>query len=159
MFKTLKLASIAFFLVLISCTNNTKPSVPVSEEKATKPESVIKKEEIKPNHHHYICFNNDENAARKIWIGYSEDGKAQELKNKGRIGTLTLKFVKEEIEEGKAKTIQYYNEIYENIVNGQYKLTHSGNWDYVEYTRGSDGKKYNYTIDHDANPYGKEPCF
>jgi len=29
----------------------------------------------------------------------------------------------------------------------------------VEYKRGTDGKIFNFTIDHNANPYGKEPCF
>jgi hypothetical protein len=43
--------------------------------------------------------------------------------------------------------------------NGQYRITHSGIWDYVEYKRGTDGKIFNFTIDHNANPYGKEPCF
>ncbi len=44
-------------------------------------------------------------------------------------------------------------------INGHYKTTHSGNRDYVEYKIGKDGKLFNFTIDHELNPYGKPACF
>ena len=53
----------------------------------------------------------------------------------------------------------YYKEMVDGKENGQYKITKSGNWVYVEYKRGTDGKIFKFTIDHNANPYGKAPCF
>ena len=54
---------------------------------------------------------------------------------------------------------EYYNEMYEEEVNGVYKLTKSGNWYYAEYTRNSDNKQFNFTIDHEANNFSDRPCF
>ena len=53
----------------------------------------------------------------------------------------------------------YYIEMVDGKENGQYRITNSGIWVYVEYKRGTDGKIFRFTIDHDANPYGKAPCF
>ena len=55
--------------------------------------------------------------------------------------------------------VEYYNEIYQEKVNGVYKLTKSGNWYYAVYTRGSDNKQFSFTIDNESNNFGKTPCF
>ena len=75
---------------------------------------------------------------------------------------MDLVFVKEvdENEGGPYPVLaEYYNEIYEEKVNGVYKLTKSGNWYYAEYTRKSDNKKFNFTIDIKANNFSDSPCF
>lgn len=55
--------------------------------------------------------------------------------------------------------VEYYNEIYQEKVNGVYKLTKSGNWYLAEYTRGIDNKQFNFTIDNKSNNFSKTPCF
>jgi hypothetical protein len=75
---------------------------------------------------------------------------------------MDLVFVKE-VDENKGGPYpvlaEYYNEIYEEEVNGIYKLTKSGNWYYAEYTRKSDNKVFNFTIDIEANNFSDSPCF
>ncbi len=111
--------------------------------------------------HHYICYLDNETSSIKIWISFTEKDKAIGIKYKGQTDSIQLIFDKEEYIEGGAHPtiIKYYSELYNGKVNGIYKLTHSGNWDYVEYTRGKDGKIFNFTIDHNSDPYGKKPCF
>ena len=75
---------------------------------------------------------------------------------------MDLVFVKEVDEnEGGAYPVlaEYYNEIYEEEVNGVYKLTNSGNWYYAEYTRESDNKQFNFTIDNNSDNFSDKPCF
>ena len=110
---------------------------------------------------YYICYSNNTIKSQKIWISFDEKNQAVEIKYKGQTDTMKLKFDKEAyIEGGTHPTIiKYYNEIYKGTINGQYKLTHSGNWDYVTYLRAEDGKEYNFTIDHNSDPYGSKPCF
>ncbi len=110
---------------------------------------------------HFICYKNKKNPKMIIWISFTEKNKAIEVKYKGQKTSIPITFEKQETTEGGTHptTTTFYKEIYEGNENGTYKLTHSGIWDYVEYTRGKDGKKFNFTIDHNANPYGKEPCF
>ena len=110
---------------------------------------------------HYICYTNDDKKEMRIWISFDKDGKAVQVKYEGQKKGINLTFNKEDYKEGNAypTTTTYYKEIYGGKVNGKYKLTHAGIWDYTEYTRAKDGKVFNFTIDHDANPYGKEPCF
>lgn len=110
---------------------------------------------------YYICYSNNTIKSQKIWISFDEKNQAVEIKYKGQTDSIKLNFDKEEYMEGGAHPtiIKYYNEIYNGKINGQYKLTHSGNWDYVKYIRAKDGKEYNFTIDHHLNPYGSKPCF
>jgi len=109
----------------------------------------------------YICYTMDNNKSKRIWIGLDANENAVAIKYEGQKETISLQYNKEEYLKGGAHPtiIKYYNEVYQNKVNGEYKLTHSGLWDYVQYTRGKDGKKFNFTIDHNANPYGSSPCF
>lgn len=110
---------------------------------------------------HYICFDNDEKISPRIWISFNVKDYALQVKYEGQHEAMDLQFVKEEYIEGGAHPtlISYYNEIVEGQINGIYKITHSGVWDYVLYERKRDGKAFNFTIDHDAKPYGKIPCF
>ncbi|VXB67107.1 conserved hypothetical protein [Flavobacterium sp. 9AF] len=110
---------------------------------------------------HYICYKDNEVPSRIIWISFTKDGKAIQIKYKGQKEAINLTFVSEDItEEGAHPTIEtIYDEVYNGTKNGTYILTHSGVWDYVSYTREKDKKQFQFTIDHEANPYGKEPCF
>ena len=105
----------------------------------------------------YICLTNNKEKSKRIWVGFDENGKAAQVKYEGQKEAIQLVFDREEFNE--RNRYSYYNEMYKGKVNGRYKLTHSGIWDYIDYTRGKDGKEFSFTIDHDANPYGKEPCF
>ena len=110
---------------------------------------------------HYICFENDENISPRIWISFNSKEFALQVKYEGQNNAIDLKFIKEEYREGGAHptVIKYYDEILDGDLNGSYKITHSGIWDYVLYKRKRDGKEFHFTIDHEANPYGKIPCF
>ncbi|MBW2961489.1 hypothetical protein [Mesonia aestuariivivens] len=136
-----------------------------AETKKKKQEAVIEKEEPsitkESKNSKYVCFTNDNNKSKRIWVEFAANGKASHVKYEGQNEAISLQYVKEESTEGGAHpTIKnYYQEIYKGEVNGEYILTHSGVWDYVTYIRGKDGKEFNYTIDHNSNPYGKKPCF
>ena len=74
---------------------------------------------------------------------------------------MDLVFLKEVDEnEGGAYPVlaEYYNEIYEEEVNGVYKLTKSGNWYYAAYTRKSDNKQQKFTIDNKSNNLSDRTC-
>lgn len=112
----------------------------------------------------YICYRNDDNSDMVISISFDEEGKAQAVKYKGQSESIPLVYQRENIEQGGAypTTETYYIEMANGQKNGVYKLTHAGIWDYVEYTRGKDGKVFKFTIDHeisvDGDSYTKEPC-
>jgi hypothetical protein len=110
---------------------------------------------------HYICYKDDKVDSRMIWISFTDKDDAIQIKYKGQKAPIDLIFIKEEFTKGGSHPtiIKYYSEKVNQEINGKYKLTHSGNWDYVEYTRGKDDKKFNFTIDFESNPYGKEACF
>ena len=125
--------------------------------------NIIFEEETGPKSpNYYICYSENDNKNLQLWIGFDEKEKASKVKYKGMNLDMDLVFVKERNEnEGGPYPVlvEYYNEIYEEEVNGMYKLTKSGNWYYAEYTRGSDSKKFNFIIDHKANNFSKNPCF
>ena len=156
--KTVILGSLLLAFSLFSCKekNNTEkvktPQVSVENTKKVKPTLEV---------HHYICYTNDKKKSQQIWISFDKKNEAIQIKYKGQTAAIPLVFEKEEMmNDGAHPTvIKFYNEIYNGQINGIYKLTHSGIWDYVEYTRGTDQKKFNFTIDHSQNPYGKNPCF
>ncbi len=105
----------------------------------------------------YVCFTENQNKKLKIWVSYTEGGRALKVKYKGQDKAIDLHYIKTEYND---RTItSYYNEFYEGKINGNYTITHVGNWDYVTYTRGKDNKKFEFTIDHEKNPWGSKPCF
>jgi len=110
---------------------------------------------------HYICYNEDNDSSLKLSIEFN-NGRALNVKYKGMNSSMDLIFIKEENENpGGAYPVlaSYYKEMYQGKVNGEYKLTHSGIWDFVEYIRGKDSKKFNFTIDHKSNSYSSNPCY
>ena len=114
---------------------------------------------------YFICYNSDANSSLALSIGFDPEGKAIFAKYQGQDGELALTFQKEDYQEGPAyPTIdEYYDEILDGKVNGTYKLTHSGAWDYAVYTSAKDGKTYSFTINHDLTVEGGEyrstPCY
>ena len=153
-------------LLFISCNSKEETKKPINQ----KPKSEVKKVTDKKVNQggkeidHYICYNNNEDASKKISIAFNKKAVAQSVKHKGQATSIALKFLKEDFDKGEAHPIidTYYSEVIGGKVTGQYKLTHAGIWDYVEYI-GSDGKKTNYTIDHFTSNMGglyrPSPCF
>ncbi|MBK7410035.1 MAG: hypothetical protein IPL49_20460 [Saprospirales bacterium] len=113
---------------------------------------------------YFICYTSDSNPNLAISIGFDADEKAIKVRYKGQEESMDLSFFKEDFQEGGAhpNIETYYTELYKGEKNGVYKLTHSGIWDYAEYTR-KDGKKFNFTIDHELSiendGYRTTPCF
>ena len=109
----------------------------------------------------YICYNSDNDSSNKIWIAFGEGERALRVKYKGQKEFMTLVHKNEEFKKGGAypTIINYYDEIYNGNVNGTYKLTKSGIWYYVTYTRGKDGKVFKFTIDQTKTPFSRNPCF
>ncbi len=113
----------------------------------------------------YICYKCDAKPSLEISIQFNAKEKATNVKYKGQSSSMALIYLREKYHEGGAHpTIDtYYKEMYKGKKTGMYKLTHSGIWDYVEYTRGKDGKKFNFTINHetsiDGGGYRTTPCF
>lgn len=89
-----------------------------------------------------------------IWISFTDKEDAVQIKYKGQKAPIDLTFIKEEFIEGGSHPtiIKYYSEKIGLEINGEYWLTHSGSWDYVEYTRGKEDRKFNFTIDFESNP-------
>ena len=111
---------------------------------------------------YYICYNEDNESSLNLSIGFNNKSRALSVKYKGMNSSMDLIFIKQENENpGGAYPVlaSYYKEMYQEKVNGEYKLTHSGIWDLVEYTRGKDSKKFNFTIDRNSNSYSYTACF
>ena len=111
---------------------------------------------------YYICYIEDNNNNLQLWIGFDEKSNASKVKYKGMNLHMDLVFINEVNENPDGPypvLVEYYNEIFQEKVNGVYKLTKSGNWYYAEYTRGSDNKQFNFTIDNKSNNFSKTPCF
>lgn len=95
---------------------------------------------------YYISYSSDDKTSKELMIAFTENGKALFAKYYGQSRQLELKFTKDE-SKGK-NLVMYYDEILGGEVVGTYKLTHSGNYDYAEYTRKKDAKKFGFTINH-----------
>lgn len=136
-------------------------------ENATIEENIILEEETNPKStekspNYYICFSENNNKNLQLWIGFDEKSNASKVKYKEMNLHMDLVFVNEVNENPDGPypvLVEYYNEIYQEKVNGVYKLTKSGNWYLAEYTRGSDNKQFNFTIDNKSNNFSKTPCF
>ena len=106
--------------------------------------------DTKPNLQISVCFENE----RVVYVKY-----------KGQDETIPITFLKTKFENGSAVYNDSYVEKYRGTVNGTYVITHTGNWDYVSYTRKKDGKKFEFTINHETsvnerdNSYRTTPCF
>ena len=157
--------------LLFSCEDENKNQTPDSENPVEETDSsnnnieptIAETPKVIP--HHFICYTSDDNPNLAISISFNEEEKALEVKYKGQETSMTLAFVKEDFSTGGAhpNIETYYSEIYEGKENGVYKLTHSGVWDYAEYTRSKDGKVFNFTIDHEltisGEGYRTSACF
>ena len=136
-------------------------------ENATIEENIILEDETNPKStekspNYYICYSENNNKNLQLWIGFDEKSNASKVKYKEMNLLMDLVFVNEVNENPDGPypvLVEYYNEIYQEKVNGVYKLTKSGNWYYAEYTRGSDNKQFNFTIDNKSNNFSKTPCF
>ena len=101
---------------------------------------------------YYIHYSSDENNSKELMIACSDDGKGMYAKYADQSRHVALEFLKDESEG--SNTIEYFNEVVNDEIIGTYKMTHSGNWDYVEYTNQKSGKKYSFTINHDTSIVG-----
>lgn len=136
-------------------------------ENATIEENIILEEQTNPKStekspNYYICYSENNNKNLQLWIGFDEKSNASKVKYKEMNLHMDLVFVNEVNENPDGPypvLVEYYNEIYQEKVNGVYKLTKSGNWYYAQYTRGSDNKQFNFTIDNKSNNFSKTPCF
>jgi len=136
-------------------------------ENVTIEENIILEEETNPKStekspNYYICYSENNNNNLQLWIGFDEKSNASKVKYKDMNLHMDLVFVNEVNENPDGPypvLVEYYNEIYQEKVNGVYKLTKSGNWYYAEYTRESDNKQFNFTIDNKSNNFSKTPCF
>ncbi len=136
-------------------------------ENATIEENIILEEQTNPKStekspNYYICYSENNNKNLQLWIGFDEKSNASKVKYKEMNLHMDLVFVNEVNENPDGPypvLVEYYNEIYQEKVNGVYKLTKSGNWYLAEYTRGSDNKQFNFTIDNKSNNFSKTPCF
>ncbi len=167
MFKS-NIISLLTILVITSCNFKQKESN-ITDEKTEIEQKTITTEINKDNNStpkYFICYKNDTNPDMEISIGFNKDTEAISVKYKGQKEAIKLVKTKESFDKGGAHpTIEtYYNEIFEKKENGVYKLTHSGIWDYAEYTRKKDGKKFTFTINHEltiegGSEYRNTPCF
>ena len=172
-----KLILLLCTLALVSCdpqknNSSTEPTTPPSsnETQVAAPEGDAidtKTEEIDNVAAYWICYNGDNDSPLKISINFNKGGRALKILYKGQTEAITLEFIDEIMENEGAYPVTKtrYAELYEGKINGTYLLTHSGNWDYVEYVRGIDQKLYSFTIDHklaingSGDGYRDTPCY
>lgn len=119
----------------------------------------------RPEPEYYICYKADGGESSGLMIGFTSDGKAIWAQYEGEGDIIELDFQAENMETGTAYPVTegHYLEMVDGENSGEYKLTHSGNYDYAEYTRAKDGKVFNFTIDFDASVvgdgYSEMPCY
>lgn len=97
---------------------------------------------------YYISYNSDDKKSKELMIAFTENGKGLFAKYYGQPRQIELRFKKDE-SQGR-NIVELYDEIVNGEINGTYKLSHSGNYDYAEYTNKKSGKKYTFTINHDV---------
>lgn len=93
----------------------------------------------------YICFTSDDQSSGKLMFGLDNNDKPLFAQYKGQEESIELGFVSKDIPSPGYPTYTLtYEEVIDGKVNGTYAQTHSGNYDYVEYT-DSKGKVFNFT--------------
>lgn len=99
----------------------------------------------------YICFDADEEgygAFDKVMFALNENERAQytQYENDGELRTIDLTFISKDIPEpgSPSYTLTYDISIEKGLVFGRYVQTHSGIYDYLEFTN-SDGEVFNFT--------------
>lgn len=112
---------------------------------------------------YFICYDADKNPKLHLSVCF-ENNKAVYVKYQGQDKSIPLTFVKTNIQKGVAAYSDVYSEKYRGKVTGTYVMTHSGNYDYVKYTRKKDGKVFNFTINHtetisEEGNYRTTPCY
>lgn len=112
----------------------------------------IDPEVVTPLPAYYISYRDDAKKARDLMIAFDQNGKALYAKYFGQGRHIALKFEKD-ASSGRNLVLNY-SETVNGKVHGTYVLTHSGNWDYAEYTHAQSGKKTRFTIDHDVTIMG-----
>lgn len=111
----------------------------------------------------YKCFDSDAGSKMKITVKYVNET-AVSVKYKGQKQAIPLNFVKQIInkDDSDSGLTSLYNEKYNGKITGKYLITHSGNYDYVEYQR-KDGEVFNFTLNQNLslinNTYRKTPCY
>ena len=157
--------STLILIVLFSC-NTSNQGEPITESLENAATENAQPEEVNPTitPHHYICYKADDNSNLAISIAFDEKDNALSIQYKGQDEAMDLTFLKDATKEGSTTIEKHYKEMYEGKENGVLKLTHAGNYDYAEYTRGKDGKVFKFTIDHDltvgdGGGYRTSPCY
>ena len=77
---------------------------------------------------YYICYNEDNGSSLNLSIGFNNKGRALSVKYKGMNSSMDLIFIRVENENPGGPypvLVKYYNEMYQEKVNGEYRLTHS----------------------------------
>jgi hypothetical protein len=113
----------------------------------------------------FRCFECNKNVNLKISVEYVDDTPIS-LKYQDNSETILLQKIKGSLKKqnGESSFTESYNEIINGQTLGKYIFTHSGNYDYVQYT-GKDGEKYDFTVnlDDSINPNGDgyriTPCY
>ncbi len=108
----------------------------------------IDPEVVTPLPEYYIAYTDDAEKAQDLMIAFDDNGNALYAKYFGQGRHIKLKKEKETMSGN--VIIQHYSEMIGGKVHGTYVLTHSGNWDYVEYTNAASGKKTKFTINHNV---------
>ena len=112
----------------------------------------------------YRCFECDDNIKLKISVEYNINETPISVKYNGQKQSIGLSPIKGGNKNYKSNVVESYNEMLDGKINGKYVFTHSGNWDYIVYTR-KDGKKFKFTINleeslnQNNDGYRETPCY
>ena len=159
--------------ILLACNNSNKLDYNYktdTETSSTKNNDTVQEEALSGEpgaSMYFICYKNDIDSHLQVMVGFDgKSGQAKYIKYKGQNENIPIVFIKENIIVGGAhpNIEKIYYEKYNGKITGTYKLTHSGIWDYIVYTRRKDGKEFSFTSNLDVssengNEYRKTPCF
>jgi hypothetical protein len=112
---------------------------------------------------YYQCFTGDNNPDLCLSIKFVNN-KGTEASYNGNSEGMRLFFIKDTVINlgGPVRLVANYQELYNGKENGFYEITRAGNYTYVKYIRGKDGKEFNFSIDLDRSleydTYTTKPC-